>query len=106
MKIAEVKEKAKEKAEIIEHKIEDMSNKYEAKEKIEKALNNNKAPYLYLGLAAGSILASVLLFKKEKKEEAIFVGLWPPTILALGAFHKLFLQKIEDSGNNRKKRSS
>jgi hypothetical protein len=38
---------------------------------------------LYLGAVAGSIVLSLLLFIARRKEMALFVGLWPPTILNL-----------------------
>ncbi|NLX04866.1 MAG: hypothetical protein GXY33_06960 [Phycisphaerae bacterium] len=34
-------------------------------------------------LTAGSILASIFLFLRGRREAAIFVGLWPPTFQAL-----------------------
>jgi hypothetical protein len=37
----------------------------------------------YLGGVFGSIALSALLFIAGKREMAIFVGLWPPTILNL-----------------------
>ena len=40
-------------------------------------------------LAGGSILASLVLFLLKKRESAIFVGLWPPTILSMALFYKL-----------------
>lgn len=44
---------------------------------------------LYLGLAMGSILVSLVLFLVKKKDKALFVGLWPPTFLSLAMFYKL-----------------
>jgi len=44
---------------------------------------------VYLGLAAGSIVVSLILYGFRKKEDALFVGLWAPTFLALGLFSKL-----------------
>jgi len=34
-------------------------------------------------LTAASIIGAIALFLKGKKQEAIFVGLWPPTFEAL-----------------------
>ncbi len=34
-------------------------------------------------LTAASIVGAILLFLKGRKQEAIFVGLWPPTFEAL-----------------------
>lgn len=44
---------------------------------------------VYLGLAAGSIVVSLILYGFRKKEDALFVGQWAPTFLALGLFSKL-----------------
>ena len=44
---------------------------------------------LYVGLTLGSIAASLALFTRKRKDDAIFVGLWAPTFLALGIFAKL-----------------
>ncbi len=44
----------------------------------------------YLGMALASIAASIALFAgKKSKDSAIFVGLWAPTFLALGALNKI-----------------
>lgn len=42
-----------------------------------------------LGAAAGSIVLSLVLYAGKKKEDAMFVGLWAPTFLALGLFKDL-----------------
>ena len=44
---------------------------------------------VYYGGVFGSILLSLGLFFNGKKQEAIFVGLWAPTILKLGLYNKL-----------------
>lgn len=44
---------------------------------------------VYYGGVLGSILLSLGLFFSGKKQEAIFVGLWAPTILNLGLYNKL-----------------
>jgi hypothetical protein len=44
---------------------------------------------VYYGGVFGSILLSLALFFSGKKHEAIFVGLWAPTILNLGLYNKL-----------------
>ncbi len=41
------------------------------------------SPWL-LGAAAGSIALAVGLYSRKSKDDAIFVGLWAPTFLALG----------------------
>jgi hypothetical protein len=42
----------------------------------------------YLGML-GSIAASLYLFLSGRRWEALFVGLWPPTILNAALFYKL-----------------
>ena len=51
-------------------------------------LNNRVAVARGLVLAAAflSFVFSVILFFTESKTDGIFVGLWVPSILALGAF--------------------
>lgn len=51
-------------------------------------LNNRAAVARGLMLAAAllSFVFSVVLFFTESKTDGIFVGLWVPSILALGAF--------------------
>lgn len=41
-----------------------------------------------LALMLGSIFYSISLFNQGKREQAIFVGLWPPTFVALGTLLK------------------
>lgn len=50
---------------------------------------------VYLGLAAGSIALSIILYGFRKKDDALFIGQWAPTFLALGLFSKL----IGESGS-------
>jgi len=45
-----------------------------------------KARALFLVAAALSFVASVVLYFSGSENEGIFVGLWVPSILALGAF--------------------
>lgn len=52
-------------------------------------LPEHVTPPVYLGVTIASIIGSLVLWFFKKKETAIFVGLWPPTFLALGLFHKL-----------------
>lgn len=42
----------------------------------------------YFGML-GSIAASLYLFLSGRRWEALFVGLWPPTILNAALFYKL-----------------
>ena len=53
---------------------------------------------VYYGSVAGSIALSLALFFTGKRQEAIFVGLWAPTILNLGLYNKLLRPSKE--GNN------
>lgn len=46
------------------------------------------SPWL-LGAALGSIGFAVALYARKKKDDAMFVGLWAPTFLALGLFQDL-----------------
>lgn len=45
-------------------------------------MENGKA--VYIGATLVSILISIALYRSDRKELAIFVGLWAPTILNLG----------------------
>ena len=44
----------------------------------------NSGKGIYLGGTLVSILISLALYDKVRREPAIFVGLWAPTILNLG----------------------
>ncbi len=46
-------------------------------------------------LMLGSIGYSISLFNQGKREQAIFVGLWPPTFVALGTLLKQTFGKTE-----------
>ncbi|HLH21422.1 MAG TPA: hypothetical protein VK066_02805 [Chloroflexota bacterium] len=52
---------------------------------------------VYLGLALGSVLTSAGLRVAGKKDAALFVGQWPPTLLLLALVHKL-LQPSQEPG--------
>ena len=39
---------------------------------------------IYVGATLVSILISIVLYRSERQNLAIFVGLWAPTILNLG----------------------
>lgn len=43
----------------------------------------------YMYAAGVSMLASILLFLFKKRDTAIFIGLWPPTIFSMALFYKL-----------------
>lgn len=49
---------------------------------------NIPAP-VWMSLSLGSILLSMALFVSGRKWAALFVGLWPPTIVNLGMFARL-----------------
>jgi len=49
----------------------------------------NMSTVPFYALAAAAIAASVGLYLAGKKELGIFVGLWPPTFLALSTLNKL-----------------
>ena len=49
---------------------------------------SGSSPWL-LGAAIGSIAIAISLFARKKKDDAVFVGLWAPTFLALGLFRDL-----------------
>ncbi len=46
------------------------------------SMDNGKA--VYIGATLVSILISIALYQSGRRELAIFVGLWAPTILNLG----------------------
>lgn len=46
-------------------------------------------------LMSASIVYSISLFQKGERERAIFVGLWPPTFVALGTLLKQTFGKVE-----------
>jgi len=51
----------------------------------------------YLGLALGAIVASAILRLAGKKDAALFVGQWPPTVLLFALAHKLLQPSQEQS---------
>ena len=55
---------------------------------------------VYYGSVAGSIALSLALFFSGKRQEAIFVGLWAPTILNLGLYNKLLRPSKETSSSD------
>jgi len=53
-----------------------------------KESNNSVIDLISIALMLGSIIYSIMLFSQGKREQAIFVGLWPPTFVALGSLLK------------------
>ncbi|MHB9038788.1 MAG: hypothetical protein ACYC64_19250 [Armatimonadota bacterium] len=51
------------------------------------------SPRVFFGLTLGSILFSLGLYVAKKKDDAVFVGHWAPTFLALGLFSRLVSSK-------------
>lgn len=52
-----------------------------------------------LALALSSIVLSQILYFTGKKDLGIFIGLWPPTFVALGTLFKQTYGKPGDSPN-------
>ena len=50
---------------------------------------------MYWGVAMGAIAMSALLFLTGRREWALFVGQWPPTLVALALFYKLLRPSME-----------
>lgn len=66
--------------------------------KVAKAIEEQTAKLpsdLFLWAAVGSIAISLGLQIAGRKKDALFVGQWPPTFLALGLYNKLV--KLEGS---------
>jgi len=74
----------------------------EARERVKEAIEERKpmvrkvvkgveeySPVVFTGLSLASIIASVVLFSRKSKDNAIFVGLWAPTFLSLGLLYTL-----------------
>jgi len=55
------------------------------------------SPSIFIGLTLGSIIYSLALFFRKSKDNAIFVGLWAPTLLALGVFHRIICAERKKS---------
>lgn len=75
----------------VEQQVEGRERLRRLKEGVDSAMRMPErvpSPF-YWGLSLGSVAASIVLFATKRKEDAIFVGLWAPTFLALGAFAKL-----------------
>ena len=52
-----------------------------------RALGRDPGATLIVGAAFLSFVLSVVLWFTDSREEALFTGLWVPSILALGAFY-------------------
>ena len=44
---------------------------------------------MYWSIAMGSVLASAIFYLLGKRQTALFVGQWPPTLLVLALLYKL-----------------
>jgi hypothetical protein len=51
---------------------------------------------VFLWGALGCIAGSIGLHLMGRKQDAVFVGLWPPTLLILGTYNKLVKQHGHD----------
>jgi hypothetical protein len=56
---------------------------------------------MYFMAAAGSVLISLVLMLSGKQRAALFVGQWPPTMIALALMNKLLHPSREVRGDNR-----
>ena len=54
---------------------------------------------VFLGLAIGSILGSVIFKIAKKNNEALFVGQWVAPFLILGNYNKMVKQHGSDASN-------
>jgi hypothetical protein len=74
---------------MIRENIEDILGEKDVAEsvlqKLDEGITSRSHISLFHILTAASIAASILLFVRGRKTEAIFVGLWPPTFQALKA---------------------
>ena len=59
------------------------------------AVGKTSSP-VFIGLAGASIITSLILYFRRRKEDAIFVGHWAPTFLILGMFLKMIRARMAD----------
>ncbi|MCX6344320.1 MAG: hypothetical protein NT018_04510 [Armatimonadetes bacterium] len=98
---SQIEQMSDEMQELMELAREEVEEVEEVKEEVKHRMNISdvlsvpeKAPSgFYLGMAAGSIVFSLILYGFKRKDDAIFVGHWAPTFLALGLFAKLLRKK-------------
>lgn len=50
---------------------------------LDEGMSSKSGVSVFHVLTAASIIGAIVLFLKGRKQEAIFVGLWPPTFEAL-----------------------
>lgn len=88
-KVTDTAHRAKQKAHKAAEKIMDQRRVVDSAMSVPEKVS----PRIFFGLSMGSILLSLGLFSAKRKEDAIFVGHWAPTFLALGLFSKLVSSK-------------
>jgi hypothetical protein len=59
-------------------------------------IRHQSAALSILAAAFASFVLSVILWFTDNKDTGIFVGLWVPSILALGAFTLVAIDRRED----------
>lgn len=52
---------------------------------------------IYWGMAMASVLLSAVLYLLGRRSTALFVGQWPPTLLAMALLYKLLRPSQEDA---------
>ena len=61
----------------------------------------SKAPStLYLGLALGSMVASMAFMAAGRRHESLFVGQWAAPFLLMGIYNKMVKQHGSDAATN------
>lgn len=91
----EAKEVAQQTKHAAQQGVEKLKSEKKPVEAVMSVLESAPKP-LYMGLAAGSILASLILYGFRRREDSLFVGQWAPTFLALGIFSRLAKELHEE----------
>ncbi len=71
-----------------------MSEMVERKDAFMSSMEQTPAQ-MYWGMAMAAIVGSALLFMTGRRSWALFVGQWPPTLIALALFYKLLRPSME-----------